>query len=133
MSHDNVATVRRLFDLLGRGDFDQLDAETPPDFKLDRSQSRSLENRVYRGPSELRAVWEDRADAWGELDFYETEMIDAGDTIIRVGGAHGRGKRSGVEVDAKSATLWRFREGKPVSATLFQSKAEALEAAGLSE
>jgi hypothetical protein len=44
-----------------------------------------------------------------------------------------RGRGSGVEVDAVGAQLWTIRNGKVRSVKLYQSKADALEAAGPSE
>jgi hypothetical protein len=44
-----------------------------------------------------------------------------------------RGRGSGIEVDASGAQLLTVREGKVHNVKLFQSKADALEAAGLSE
>ena len=133
MSQENVETVRRLFEALSRGDLDELEAMTPIDFELDRGASRSPGSRVYRGPGDIRQLWSDLLDAWSEFEFYEIEMIHTGDAVVRVGGVRGKGKSSGVEVAAEGATLWRFRDGKPVSAALFQSKQEALEAVGPSE
>ena len=132
MSQENVEIVRRLFAALSRGDLEELAAMTPPDFELDRGASRSPDSRVYRGPGDIRQLWADLLDTWSEIDFYEIEMIDVGHAVIRVGGLRGKGKSSGIEVAAEGATLWRFRNGRPVSAALFQGKAEALEAAGLS-
>jgi hypothetical protein len=42
-----------------------------------------------------------------------------------------RGKGSGVEVDATGAQIWTLREGVGRRLTLYQSKAEALEATEL--
>src|SRR6476469_5316005 len=39
--------------------------------------------------------------------------------------------RDGIEVQARSAWLIRFRDGEQTSLTLYQTKPEALEAAGL--
>ena len=130
---ENVATVRRYFDLMNRGEFDELADITPADFVLDRSRSRSLENRSYRGGEEVARIWREMGDAWRKHEFFEVEMIDAGDTVIRVGGLRGRGRGSGVEVEARSATVWRIEEGVPVSASLFQTKEEALADAGLAD
>jgi len=44
-----------------------------------------------------------------------------------------RGRGSGVEVEATGAQVWTIRDGKFQRAKLYQSKAEALEAVGLSE
>ena len=40
--------------------------------------------------------------------------------------------RDGIEVQARSAWLITFRDGQQTSLTLYQTKQEALEAAGLS-
>jgi ketosteroid isomerase-like protein len=46
----------------------------------------------------------------------------------------GRGRASGIEVEARSgAAVWTMREGKIVRVVWFPTRAEALEAAGLSE
>jgi ketosteroid isomerase-like protein len=41
--------------------------------------------------------------------------------------------RDGIELQARSAWLIRFRDGEQSSLTLYQTKQEALEAAGLRE
>jgi ketosteroid isomerase-like protein len=133
MSEENVAWVRRSFQLLDDGDLDEMVRITPEDFVLDRSESRGLRSGVFRGPEEIRKIWEDFMEAWADYEVYETEIIDAGDVVVRVGGIRGRGRSSGIEVQAEAATVWRFEGGGPVSASLYQTKAKALEAAGLSE
>ena len=45
----------------------------------------------------------------------------------------GRGQRSGIEMDQMFASLYRMRDGKTVTMRDYPSRAEALEAAGLSE
>ena len=62
-------------------------------------------------------------------------MIDAGDQVIFWVEAHGlRGRSSGIEVQMPPyAWLMTLRDRKIVRATLYTEKAEALEAAGLSE
>jgi ketosteroid isomerase-like protein len=54
--------------------------------------------------------------------------------VVSVQTIHARGRGSGVAVDlAHVATVWTFRQGKIVRVALFTSRAEALEAVGLSE
>jgi hypothetical protein len=43
------------------------------------------------------------------------------------------GKQSRAETTANAAHLWTFRGGKVIRQTTFQTRAEALEAAGLPE
>jgi ketosteroid isomerase-like protein len=45
----------------------------------------------------------------------------------------GRGRESGVTVDARFYVVYRLRDGKVIRADEFSGRAEALEAAGLSE
>ena len=49
------------------------------------------------------------------------------------GAVCGRGRGSGVEVDAVGAQLWTIHDGKAQSVKLYQSKDDALAAAGLRE
>jgi len=48
--------------------------------------------------------------------------------VIAVNRVHARGKASGVDVTARGAQLWRFRDGVPRHATMYQSREEAMRA-----
>jgi ketosteroid isomerase-like protein len=134
MSQKNVEVVRRLYALMGRPD----DASwnlIPPEFVADFSR-RHVEPAVLRGRNEVRAYWDHFLDAWEEagLSNEPEELIDAGDTVVAFALVSGRGKASGAPVEVRVATVWTFREGRPVAAEYFgEDRAAALEAAGLSE
>jgi hypothetical protein len=64
---------------------------------------------------------------------FETEIIDAGDLVVRMGGFRGIGEYTGLDLSAEGASVWTFEDGEPVSMRLYQSKEEALQAAGLAE
>ena len=53
--------------------------------------------------------------------------------MVVVNRVRGRGRGSGVNVDATGAQLWTITGGKVRSVKLYQSKTDALEAVGLSE
>jgi ketosteroid isomerase-like protein len=119
VSEENVATMRAIFEAVNRGDLDDTVARIPEeDFVADWSESVAPERGVYRGRD--------------EVEYFESEIIDAGDLVVRVGGLRARGTGSGAEVTARGTQVWRFRGGTPISVRLYQSKAEALEATGLS-
>jgi ketosteroid isomerase-like protein len=61
------------------------------------------------------------------------EFIDAGDDLIVSMTNRGRGRRSGVETSWDVWLVWTVRDGTAIRGQAFMSKAEALEAAGLSE
>jgi ketosteroid isomerase-like protein len=105
----------------------------PDDFELDLSRSISPEKGIYRGSEEIKRMFRLRGEAWSQIEAFETEIIDAGDVVVRVGGFRTVGEHSGIELSAQAATVWRFEDGKPVSMRLYQTRAEALEAAAIAE
>jgi ketosteroid isomerase-like protein len=132
MSEENVATIRALFEALNLGDLESAVAHLPADFVADWSASLAPESGVFRGRDEVRRAFASSSESWSEFEYFEDEIVDAGDQVVRVGGVQARGKGSGAEVTAHGAQLWTFRQGTPLSVRLYQSKGEALEAAGLS-
>jgi ketosteroid isomerase-like protein len=131
VSEENVATVRATFEAVNRGDLDDAVARIPEDFVADWSESVAPESGVYRGRDEVRRIFERTSEPWSEVEYFESEIIDARDLVVRVGGLRARGKGSGAEVTARGTQVWRVRGGTPISVRLYQSKAEALEATGL--
>jgi ketosteroid isomerase-like protein len=91
------------------------------------------EPRKVYGPDavrELLRTWAGTFDDWG----YEAEeVIDAGDSVFACLRQWGRGKGSGVPVEYRFFGVWTFRDGKVIRYKGFNDRAEALEAAELSE
>ena len=134
MSRENVEIVRRATAAYSRSDLDGMLEDWAPDAVLDWSNARTFEAGVYRGHGEIRAFAEEFLAAWDDVRF---EFVD-GPVEVRDGlliaenVAYLRG-RDGIEVQARSAWLITIRDGEQTSLTLYQTKREALEAAGLSE
>jgi ketosteroid isomerase-like protein len=134
MSQENVEVMRRLVALVDQGD-DWPDDLLPPDFVLDFSR-RLLNPVVVRGRDKVRAFVESEGQMWegDHLSYEPKELIDAGDKVLALVRVSGRGKASGVEVEAYTWSVWTFRDGKPVEWTYFgDDRASALEAVGLPE
>jgi ketosteroid isomerase-like protein len=135
MSQENVEFVRRVYALLDQGDAAVWDL-APSGFVLDFSR-RLINPVVLRGRDQVRA-WSERevAEVWegGHTGWQPKELIDAGDKVLAFIRTSGRGKASGIEIDAYVWNVWTFRDGIPVKWTYFgEDRAAALEAAGLSE
>jgi ketosteroid isomerase-like protein len=82
------------------------------------------------------AVIEGSRHYWGTWTDYRLdleELIDAGSSVVLVVREQARGRGSGVPHELRFAQVWRFHRGKVTRWELFPDKAEALEAAGLSE
>jgi ketosteroid isomerase-like protein len=134
MSQENVEVVRRIFDSINRDDLDAFLAEFHPDAEADMSESTGPYTGIYRGRDQLRPFLQGFRDAWGNLRWNAEEIIEVDEErLIAVNRVEVRGRGSGIEVAATGAQLWTFKEGKAARMKLYQSKADALEAAGLRE
>jgi ketosteroid isomerase-like protein len=134
MSEENVEVVRRNTDAFSRGDFDGFMEDWAPDAVVDWSNSRGPDASVYRGQDEIRAFAERFSEAFEEIriDLVD-EPVEVKDGLVLAENVTYLRGREGVEVQARSAWLVTFRDGEQTSLTLYQTKREALEAAGLSE
>ena len=134
MSQENVEIVRRVFDSINRGDVDGALDAAADDFEMDWLNSIGPLKGVYRGRREVVKAWRSFLDAWDSLNWDPEEIIDVDQSrVIAVNHVRMRGRDSGVNVDAVGAQLWTIGGGKVRSMKLYQSKAEALKAAGLQE
>jgi hypothetical protein len=130
MSQETVEIVRR--------GVEQLNAEKPdlsmfpPDIVLDNSNA-AFDGAVYRGYHGVREWLSWARGMWKRQQIEPQEFIPVGEDqvivpvrILSVG-------RDEVETVAHAAALMTVREHKVTQLKSFQSKAEAVEAAGLSE
>jgi ketosteroid isomerase-like protein len=134
MSRENVELVRRAADAFNRRDLDGTVQNYAPDAVVDWSNSRGVEVAgVYRGHSEIRAFVRRFFAMWDEVRIEIADPVEIEDDLLLTENVTYLRGRDGIEVQARSAWLTRFRDGKQTSLTLYQTKQEALEAAGVSE
>jgi ketosteroid isomerase-like protein len=88
---------------------------------------------TYHGPAEVREFLGHWAAAFDDFGFEAEEMVDAGDAVLIRLHQWGRGKDTGAQVDSRTWQLFTFHDGRIVHCRGYATKAEALEAAGLSE
>jgi ketosteroid isomerase-like protein len=99
-----------------------------------RSPFRNLvRHDVYRGRDALRDFIRERyEDAWVSITDEVEDLIDADEHVISIIKTRGRGRASGAPAEKTHAGVWTIRDGRIVRVE-WMSRAEALEAAGLSE
>jgi ketosteroid isomerase-like protein len=85
------------------------------------------------GPGAVRRFFRRLVGGFEHWDYEVEESIDAGDAVVLHLHHWGRGKLSGAPVEARFWQVWTMRDGKAVRVTHHVEKADALEAAGLSE
>jgi uncharacterized protein len=129
MSQENVELVTRLYEAFLHGDQSVIVGGLHPDIEW-----RSIEDTETRhGHDGVAASVGSWLDTWDEHDLQAEEYLDAGDHVVVSTRLRGRGRRSGADVETRSFAVWRLRDGQAVAYREYQSKAEALEAVGLSE
>jgi ketosteroid isomerase-like protein len=133
MSQENVEIVRAGFAAYNRRDLDAILEYWAPDGVLDWSNSRGFGAGIYRGRDEIRAFAEGFLATWDEVRIEIVHAVEVRDGLVIAENVTYMRGRDGIEVQARSAWLITVRDGKETSLTLYQTKQEALEAAGLSE
>ena len=134
MSEDNVENLRRGTAAFNDGDVDAFLELFVPDAELRDLANAPDQSDVVRGRAAIREVLTLWTAAFDELRVDVGEYMDRGDVVICAVHWLGQGSASGISVDTHQFDVYELREGRIVRATLgFQSKAEALEAAGLSD
>jgi ketosteroid isomerase-like protein len=129
----NIEIVRRFYDSFTRRDLESALACADPAIEFDWSASRSPFRDVYQGHDGMERFWAEQEEVFEEFRVEIEEVVELDpERLITVTTVRGRGRGSGVTTEARGAMLWRVRDGAIVSGKLFQEKAEALEAAGLS-
>jgi ketosteroid isomerase-like protein len=133
MSQENVEIVRRAWEASVRRDNNAAFVLYDPEIEIDLRNEQRVGASVYHGLEGVQKYFRDMLSAFTEMTSEVEEWIDAGDQVIAMVRSYGRGRRSGVPVDMLEAHLWTVRDGKLRRLQAFATKAEALEAAGLSE
>jgi ketosteroid isomerase-like protein len=132
MSGENTELVRRVAALFNEVDVDAALDFAADDFVMDWSNSIGPLRGVYEGHDGVRDLFDAFSEAWEEIKWEPLEITELDDDhVLVVNHVRMRGKGSGVEVDATGAQIWTLRDGVGRRITLYQSKAEALEATGL--
>ena len=131
MSQKNVEIARAAFEAWSRGDLDAWLAEADPEIEW-----FVLPDAPDPGPHRGREAILERAALWREMLALQGEVveyIDAGDYVVMPIRMRGRPAGSDAEVVLDEVYVSKFRDGKVVELREYRTKAEALEAAGLSE
>jgi ketosteroid isomerase-like protein len=129
MSDENVDKARDFIDAYNRRDFDAAVEAFDPEIEWVLPERQSSDS--CRGPDEVKRFWEGLDETLDELSLEPQEYVDAGDRVATRLRHHGRGKRSGLEINEELYhQVVTFRGGRMVRIEYFGEWSEALEAAG---
>ena len=138
MSEENVEIVRRIYEALARRDtttiFALYDPEVEFYFARGTFQDRIGDAGVYRGYAGLREIDRELRGAFENFETTYEDLIDAGERVVSVSRYRARGRGSGIEVDGPlQFGLWTIRNHRVVRVDWFDTREQAIAAAGLSE
>jgi ketosteroid isomerase-like protein len=132
MPEENAALVRSVYAAFSGLDRSAgVDAYVETHFHADCEYLPVEEARAVRGHGAL-AGWIERwfeawEDAWDEI----LEVIASGTIVVAAIRAHGRGRKSGMEISQKLFDVHEVRDGKIRRIREYLTREQALEAAGL--
>jgi ketosteroid isomerase-like protein len=89
------------------------------------------EEEAMHGLDAVRAYMQRWESSWERLETAPEEFIDAGDRVLVTVHFSGRGRETGIEVDARLYEVYTLDRGKVVRMDEFTERSEALRAAGL--
>jgi ketosteroid isomerase-like protein len=133
MSGENVEIVRRAYEALNNREFSRIDEFLDPEAEIDISRN-ALNPGIYRGHSGFERMIRATDDVWGGFRSEVQEVVDVGDRVVVGVRSSATGGASGVTTKMDLFHLFTLRDRRIVQIVGgFRSKADALEAAGLSE
>jgi ketosteroid isomerase-like protein len=91
------------------------------------------EAATYHGPEQVAEFLRGWVGGFDDFGLEADELIDAGDSVLVLLHQWGRGRDTGAQVESRTWQVLTFHDEKVIHCRGYATKAEALEAAGLSE
>jgi ketosteroid isomerase-like protein len=133
MSKQNVEVVRRMYDAFHGGDIGGAISHFDPNVQVDASNARPDDVATGTGHQRLVHIVTSWVTAWDEWREEIEEIRDLGSRVLVLSVQRGRGKGSGVEVEARWAVVYELDGGVITGMRIYPNSDEALKTAGLSE
>jgi ketosteroid isomerase-like protein len=133
MSQENVDKVRAAIDAMNRGEFAGA-LEVHPDVEW-QTLDVFPDVGTYRGPEAVLEFFQSWRETFQGFALHLENCIPVGDQdVLATLRVSGEGAESGAQVESPTfVQLLEFRNGLLIRSRMFQTEAEALEAAGLRE
>ena len=131
MSQENVQIVRAGIEAFNREDWEGVFKDMAPDLQFDYSRAAGPSRGVYT-LDQARGVIHEIVGIWESGRIEPHEFIEAGDQVV-VPWTFCVTGRDGIEVEARSTWSFTIRDGAVEHICMYQTRQDALEAAGLSE
>ena len=116
MSHENVETVRGMYEAFGRGDIPHVLGQMEQSIEWNEAENFIYADRnPYVGPQAiLEGVFARLGTEWESFAVTPEEWLDAGNRVVVLGTYSGTNKATGKRVRAQFAHIWSVKEGRVV-------------------
>ena len=132
MSQENVTIARRAMEAFNAGDLAAATAQMLADVEW-RPLGAMTHGEVLVGIDAVQRFWREWTETFDDFRLMIEDVSEAPAGAIAVTRATGRGRTSGVELTGDPFfQVFEIRDGEIRSLRMYRSRAEALEAAGLS-
>jgi uncharacterized protein len=131
VSQENVEVVKRFMRRFEAGDRDEWREHFDTNVVWDTSASQLPAAGIYHGHEGIEQFFRDWLGTWTDYEVATRDYIDAGSAVVVVFRQRGTGRGSGVSVERDFFGVYDLRESKVVRFRMYESRDEALEAAGL--
>jgi ketosteroid isomerase-like protein len=132
MSEENVELLHKAVKAYTRGDIEAYLETAHPDLEWYPYTAQAEGGEAYRGHEGIRRWWSNLESNVDQFEASVDECRDLGETVIAFGQLRLRFK-SGVTLEHEIAWVARYDDGLMVWGRTYRTRAEALEAVGLSE
>jgi ketosteroid isomerase-like protein len=126
MSQENVEIVRRVYEGWSLGDFSETELFDP---EIEFEMVDWPHPAKSRGIEAMAETWLATLAAWEDFRAVPDKVIDHGDNVLVLNSISGRGRGSGADVTALTATVWSVEGGRVVRLALYWDTERAREAA----
>jgi ketosteroid isomerase-like protein len=133
MSQENVERAYQVYDAMNRADLDGVLALTDPDVVAVPRLLSVEGGDAYRGHHGVRGWWESIFGVFPDFKATVLEVRGVADATISHVRFQGRGGESAVPFEDTIWQVVKWRNGRAVWIKSYMDRAEALQAAGLSE
>jgi ketosteroid isomerase-like protein len=134
MSRENVDIIRGGWEAWLRGDLPALFQLYDPQIVWDTSHFHEWPEAAYHGIDGVRRFLDEWLYVWDDYEIEVEDVLGAPDgRVVSLILHRGRGRNSGLSLELEMAQIATLRDGKIVRLDNYEDRAEALEAAGLSE
>jgi ketosteroid isomerase-like protein len=133
MTEDNAAVARETFRRICARDIDGLIELYDPEIEFLPLTGTRIESGGYVGHAGVRDYFEEVDEIWEVMQPHADDVRTVGEHVVILGGCAVRGRGSGAVTDSPMAWVLTLRDSKVVRHRGFGTRAEALDAVGLSE